>query len=463
MPIQEGDMQEDIPKDELPKVYQEKLYFNSNKEPFGVTIKGKTKDYISSHEKFKGTLIKNKIISTSIGKMKVLDASQKQGFISAMIEVHDKNGDKGNVDLKVYNPSLNKKKGATIELRKMSDFEYKYVEILKKHITKVLDKNLEDQVSNGCQFFTCNICNWQTRFEPALKGHKKRMHAVNTNKNSNMCTESGFSADTQASLNVHTEAEHARQKRKRTKATHKCDVENCESTFYYESNLKEHKMSQHKKSTDENISDLCFQTESPSSSPPRKKSVFTLADGEEEMLDLDDMEIVIEKELNMRFILEKKIKELELQLEEEKKRHAEEKLLLLKQNEDLRKKDKKKIPKHLTNVHEEHLDSLRGFYMRYPVRGDGRCLENSTAIHTLGDESEGYEIRKMINKYLADEWKNYWKDKIPLPFKEVLVVDGKKVELDIKSDEEMINYLRSENAMKTFSNGHEILAIANLF
>ena len=127
MPIQEGDMQEDIPKDELPKVYQEKLYFNSNKESFGVTIKGKTKDYISSHEKFKGTLIKNKIISTSIGKMKVLDASQKQGFISATIEVHDKNGDKGNVDLKVYNPSLNNKKGATIELRKMLDFEYKYV------------------------------------------------------------------------------------------------------------------------------------------------------------------------------------------------------------------------------------------------------------------------------------------------------------------------------------------------
>ena len=127
MPIQECDMQEDTPKDELPKVYQEKLYFNSNKEPFGVTIKGKTKDYISSHEKFKGTLIKNKIISTSIGKMKVLDASQKQGFISGTIEVHDKDDDKGNVDLKVYNPSLNNKKGATIELRKMLDFEYKYV------------------------------------------------------------------------------------------------------------------------------------------------------------------------------------------------------------------------------------------------------------------------------------------------------------------------------------------------
>ena len=114
--------------DENVKVYQEKSYCNSNKEPFGVTLKGKSKDYVSAHEKFKGTLIKNKIISTSVGKMKVLDASQKQGFINATIEVHDKNGDKGNVDLKVYNPSLNKKKGATIEIRKISDCEYKYVE-----------------------------------------------------------------------------------------------------------------------------------------------------------------------------------------------------------------------------------------------------------------------------------------------------------------------------------------------
>ena len=445
--------------DENVKVYQEKSYCNSNKEPFGVTLKGKSKDYVSAHEKFKGTLIKNKIISTSVGKMKVLDASQKQGFINATIEVHDKNGDKGNVDLKVYNPSLNKKKGATIEIRKISDSEYKYVEILKEHITKVLDRNLEDQVSSSCEFYICNICKWQTSFEPALKGHKKRMHVANTNKNTNICTECGFCADTQTSLTVHIDTEHARQKRKRTKVTHKCDVVNCDSTFYYESNLKEHKISQHGKVMEENF----FQSGSPSSSPPRKKSDIIVTESEEEMLDLDEMEIVVEKELNMRFILEKKIKELELQLKEERKKHAEEKLILLKQNEDLRNKGMKRIPKHLTNVHEEHLAGLRGFRMRYAVRGDGRCLENCAAIHTLGDENEGSEIRKMINNYLADEWKNYWKNKISLPFKEILIVDGKKVALDIKTDEDMVNYLRSESAMKTFSNGHEILAIANLF
>ena len=96
------------------------------------------------------------------------------------------------------------------------------------------------------------------------------------------------------------------------------------------------------------------------------------------------------------------------------------------------------------------------------MRGDGKCLENCTAIHTLGDENEGSEIRKMINNYMADDWDNYWKNKIPLPFKEILFVDGKRVELDIQTDDEMVEYLRSENAMKTFSNGHEILAIANL-
>ena len=57
--------------------------------------------------------------------MKILDASHNKAMINAIVEVSTKNEvEKGNVELKIYNPSLNKKKGATIEMRKVLDFEY---------------------------------------------------------------------------------------------------------------------------------------------------------------------------------------------------------------------------------------------------------------------------------------------------------------------------------------------------
>ena len=46
-------------------------------------------------------------------------------------------------------------------------------------------------------------------------------------------------------------------------------------------------------------------TESPFSSPPRKKFELELEDSEEEMLDLDNVEIAIEKELNKNLLQEK--------------------------------------------------------------------------------------------------------------------------------------------------------------
>ena len=35
------------------RVYKEKPYFNSDKQPFGLTLKGRSKDYIKAHEAFK--------------------------------------------------------------------------------------------------------------------------------------------------------------------------------------------------------------------------------------------------------------------------------------------------------------------------------------------------------------------------------------------------------------------------
>ena len=151
-------------------------------------------------------------------------------------------------------------------------------------------------------------------------------------------------------------------------------------------------------------------------------------------------------------------------LTDERKKDQQLNTELLQHLEKLTSKTKENnIPNHLSGVREEHLPSLQGFRMKYKVRGNGRCLENCTAIHTLGDEEEGIEIRKMINNRMADDWESYWKTKIALPFKEVLTVDGEEVVIEKGTDKEMIEFLRSEIALKVYSTGHEILAIANLF
>ena len=159
---------------EVLKPYKEKQYFNSNKEPFGITLNGKSRGYIAAHDKVKALMIKKKNIVSDVGRFKVLDTSRPPGFINATVEVEN-GDDKGNVDIKVYNPSLNKKKGATIEIRKLSDFDFKHVEILRDIITSLLDKYLtQEESTNETKYYTCDICKLQKRFEAALKGHKKK-------------------------------------------------------------------------------------------------------------------------------------------------------------------------------------------------------------------------------------------------------------------------------------------------
>ena len=108
------------------RVYKEKPYFNSAKEPFGLTINGKNKEYIKAHETIRELVKKGKTYQVDKGKMKILDATKNIAMLSAIVEVDVIGVAKGNVELKIYVPS--KKKGATLELRKISSFEYTHVE-----------------------------------------------------------------------------------------------------------------------------------------------------------------------------------------------------------------------------------------------------------------------------------------------------------------------------------------------
>jgi hypothetical protein len=173
------------------KAYKEKPYLNLNKQPFGLTLKGKTKEYIDAHITIKGLLIKGKEIATSVGRMKILDTTNNRAMVNTIVEIESKEGIKGKAELKAYDP--NKQKGATIEIRKMSDYEYVHVEHLKNVITGLIDsiiagENVEhskvgtknkvvSRVVSNPKLFTCNVCDWQTKFASALKAHKKKMHS----------------------------------------------------------------------------------------------------------------------------------------------------------------------------------------------------------------------------------------------------------------------------------------------
>ena len=436
------------------KVYKENPYLNSNKEPFGLTIKGKTRAYISAHKNIQKQMIKNKEIVTSKGKFKITEVSQGKGMVNAIVEVKSEDlDDIGNVEIKVYDPSSDKKKGATIEMRKMSDSDYFFVEKLRDIITCILDKILlEDEPSTKIsgstkekRYFICKVCEWETKFESALKGHKKRMHKEIQSSQCNKC------------IFKTTSNKHKEEIKKRQKDTQKCASDGCESTFDTENKLLIHTNNQHSNPP------IIVETQSPTSSPPRKRLEKFIEEAGDEVLDLDSMEIVVEKEFDINLKLKERIKELEIviaNLMEEKEQKEVNKSMKKENTEEIIAKS---IPKHLAGVHPIHIPMLKGFKMIYKTLGNGRCLENSVAVHVFENEDEGVNVKKMVNNHIADNWENFYKSKIPLPYKETLGVGKHSRTIEIKSEEEMINFLRSEDSLVAYSNSQELLAIANLF
>ena len=382
------DIVDDIP--DVTKAYKEKPYTNSNKEPFGLTLNGNSKEYILAHGAIKSMIKKGKEVSTAKGKLKFKDASDKGSMIVAIVEITVDNK-KGDAELKVYNPSTSKKKGATIEIRKVSDSEYLFVEKLKDVLTNLLDHIIAgDEIGNlliaskkhgkvTCKpkLFSCDVCGWESKFSSALKTHKKRLHSK-------------------------IELPENNQPRKRSK-----EVTNT----------------------------------SPPASPPRKR-LETVASAE--VLDLDDMEIKVEKELSMSFLLQKRIKELETVVSvllEEKRKEEE----LRKQLEiDLKElRGKKEVPKYLHKVNPNHLSKLKGFQLTYKTIGNGACLENALAVHVYEDETEGPKVKRRINNHVADNWDTYYKYKIELPYTEVVGVGENAKTVTKNTREEMLEFLRS--------------------
>ena len=214
------------------KCYKVKSYNNSEGDPFGVTLNGKTKDYIESHNKFREKIKKGSNYTVECRdpvslinqktKITFLNVVITKTVIDAIVEVTSQDGTRGNAQLKSYNPSQNKRKGATTELRKLSDYDYSQVELLKAIVTSIFDRLINGDTLNNIfedyktdfdpKFvssteglsFSCDLCNYKTKYKPGLKMHKTKMHLKNPNK----CNDCDFVSFFKAELKEHLVSKH---------------------------------------------------------------------------------------------------------------------------------------------------------------------------------------------------------------------------------------------------------------
>ena len=115
---------------------------------------------------------------------------------------------------------------------------------------------------------------------------------------------------------------------------------------------------------------------------------------------------------------------------------------------------------HLSSVRPEHLSKLRGYKLLFKAEPNGACLENSV-VHE--DKKEGSNFKRRVNNHIADNWENYYKFKIPLPYEERVGVGKNSKDVRKETKEEMINFLRSDESLTVYSNSQELLAVANLY
>lgn len=152
------------------KLYTVNPYYNSDKEPMGLTFKGKAKDYKLAHESIKKSLKRGTEIVLSYGKFKVVELPLKKAMTNAVVEVEASDGTLGTVEMKIYEPSTKKNKGATIELRVLPGSGYNHVERLKDILINLIDDLISGEnplkslqrpcsISSNPKRFICSICN----------------------------------------------------------------------------------------------------------------------------------------------------------------------------------------------------------------------------------------------------------------------------------------------------------------
>ena len=105
---------------------------------------------------------------------------------------------------------------------------------------------------------------------------------------------------------------------------------------------------------------------------------------------------------------------------------------------------------------------LKGFSRIAKAKPDGLCLYNCVSLHIYGDENKAKNIKKIVNNHIYNNW-NFYKEKIPLPFRENFVGVQTGPGIICNTEKEFLEFLLSDESMKVFSNFHDILGLSNMY
>ena len=132
--------------EENSKLYKVATFQNSDGEPFGVTIKGRGK-HVDAHNKVMETinrLPKDKAAIFGDKKITVTDKVKTGLIINEKVTLQTKDDQEGQVEIKIHKPS-DKRKKATIEIRRLTGHEYDVVEKVQNIITTMIDEYTSGQ------------------------------------------------------------------------------------------------------------------------------------------------------------------------------------------------------------------------------------------------------------------------------------------------------------------------------
>ena len=452
--------------DEGNKLYKENAYTNTKGDFFGVSIKGRAKDYLQAHKRVQELIQKGKIYDIEYipegenekikGKFKFLSVVKTNLLLDTIIEVTAQDGRKGKVVLKSYYPSNNKKKGATTEMRKHSDYDYAEVKIMKAMLTSLLDKFIAEETGQeNDEVWSCDICDYKAKSNSGLKTHRTKIHKTKPYN----CDDCAFAFKTRKDLESHIESMHEKEDKRKRKLSEPIQTEYMEAPSTSPLRKKSATDDQIKEKDNEQYEDNSMEVE--------------IADLIDDIVDKIDIPKVKNDHMEMLAKVEFRIKQLESELLEEKKKNE----MISKELKSLRSKssdiggftetlNKKpfKIPVHLKSVQEKHLTRLKGFKMRYCSIPDGACLTNCLTAHISC--TEDIEERKInnrrVNNHIADNFDKFYSNKIILPYIETVGVGMNSRKVVCKTREEFLDFLRSEDSLCVFSNSQELLAIANM-
>ena len=414
------------------KFYKVAGFPNSDGEPFGLTIKGRGK-HVDSHNKVMdiiNRLAKDKTTSFGDVKLTVTDKVKTNTILNAKVTLTTKDG-QGQAEIKIHKPS-DKRKQATIEIRKLTGHDYKTVEKIKDVITDMLDdftsgesvsriiaKNnakpytpLVRQPSLSVKLLCCSACEFKVKSVVALKQHMITTHKSPTVK----CEICGFESNEAEvkdhKLEFHLVHQQIQKLPKRKKIVYSCI--HCGITVDTKKKLQNHIESQHEGRVE--------SSSSSEPSPPRKRpakddQVTSVDDSVLELMDkIIDAVVGNNMDTTENDNKDELIKAQALTIQGQAKRIADMEAnvsTLLKWREEDRKvktvesnsvKEGKPIPDHLNPVQEKHLKDLYGLKMKSDGNPGGDCLSSCTTMH-LSNTKDSHE-RRRVNRRINLEIEN---------------------------------------------------------